>query len=411
MTRPRASEDVLIEQQQFALAVAAVAGVGLVAVLSSRFTERTRVPSPALFLVGAAVAANYIPVLHAPPPVAVGKMVSIALVLILFEGGMHIGRARFRSAAKPIVVVGVVGTFLTVVAASALVHFAFGLDWYLATLLATAVAPTDPAVVFSVLGHREVEGNAGTVLEGESGTNDPVGIALMAGLIAAHGLRAGAFGHVGLEFAVQMVVGAALGALGGQGLVALVRRVELPVLSLYPLGTLASALGLFAVATLAHGSGFLAVFVAGIMLGDEASPSKRETERFHAALASLAEMVAFVVLGLTVNLGELARADVWLPGLVLGTALALVIRPAAVGLCLISSRLAANERNFVLLTGLKGAVPILLGSSVLAAHVAMAPRLYGIVVVVVVLSIALQGSALPSVARWLRIPMGAREMI
>jgi potassium/hydrogen antiporter len=304
---------------------------------------------------------------------------------------------------------GVLGTFLTVIAGALLVHFAFGLAWYVSLLVATAVTPTDPAVVFSVLGQREVPGRAGVILKGESGANDPVGIALMASLIAAAGISAGAFAHVGGEFLLQMAVGVAVGVAGGRALVWFTQRVPLPSEGLYPLRTLACVLLLFGIATLAHGSGFLAVFAAGIVLGDERVPFKREIETFHAALASLAEIVAFIVLGLTIDLAVISRADVWIPGLILGAALAFIIRPLLVGLCLIPARLKNNERSFVLFAGLKGAVPILLGSFLLAAHVPGAERLYGIVAVVVVFSVVVQGSLMPAAARLLHVPMRVVE--
>jgi cell volume regulation protein A len=389
----------------FARVVLLVAAAGLLALLSNRLTERIRIPAPLLVLVAAAVAVQVIPDLHHPPERLVERLVTVALICILFDGGLHLGWPRFRAAAAPIVTVGVLGTFLTAAAAAAFVHWAFGLSWYLALLVATAISPTDPAVVFSVLGRREVTGRSGAILEGESGANDPVGIALMASLITAGGVSAGAFGHIAGEFLLQMGVGAAVGVVGGRALLWFMRAVPLPSEGLYPLRTAASALILFGVAGLAHGSGFLAVFVAGILLGDERAPYKREIERFHSALASLGEIVAFVVLGLAVDLAVLTRADVLVPGLVTGIVLALVIRPALVGLCLLPAELAGNERAFVLLAGLKGAVPILLGSFVLTAHVPDAERLYGIVVVVVVLSVLLQGSLVPTVARLLRLPM------
>ena len=336
----------MTDTEPFALLVLVTAGVGLVAVLSNRLTDRVAIPSPALFLVGAAVAVKVIPSLHAPPARTVERVVTVALLCILFDGGMHIGWSRFRSAVAPIAVVGVVGTFVTVAAGAVLVHLAFGLAWYVSLLVATAVAPTDPAVVFSVLGRREVSGPSGTILEGESGANDPVGIALMASLIAAGGLSGGAFAYVGGTFLLQMGIGTAVGVIGGRALLWFMRQVPLPSEGLYPLRTLASVLVLFGVATLARGSGFLAVFVAGVMLGDEPAPHKGDIERFHAALASLAEIVAFLVLGLTVDLAEIARTDVWVPGLLLGAALALVIRPVLVGLCLIPARLKRNQRNF-----------------------------------------------------------------
>jgi cell volume regulation protein A len=395
--------------EPFALLVVLVAAVGLVAVLSNRLADRVKLPSPALFLVGAAIAVKIVPALHGPSQQAVEHVVTVALICILFDGGMNIGWARFRSAAAPVAVVGVLGTFLTVIAGALLVHFAFGLAWYVSLLVATAVAPTDPAVVFSVLGQREISGRTGIILKGEAGANDPVGIALMVSLIAAAGVSVGAFAHVGGEFLVQMAVGVAVGVAGGRVLLWFTRRVPLPSEGLYPLRTLACVLLLFGIATLAHGSGFLAVFAAGIMLGDGRAPFKREIEAFHSALASLAEIVAFVVLGLTINLAVIARADVWIPGLILGAALALIIRPVLVGLCLILARLKSNERTFVLFAGLKGAVPILLGSFLLAAHVPGAERLYGIVAVVVVFSVVVQGSLTPAAARLLHVPMRVVE--
>lgn len=399
----------MTDTAHFALTVLLISAVGLVAVLSNRLTARVKIPVPALVLIAAAIAVTAIPGLRLLSERTVEELVTIALLLILFDGGMHIGWSRFRDAAAPIVIVGVVGTFLTAAGAAVLLHLAFGLAWYVALLVATAVAPTDPAVVFSVLGQREISGRSGTILEGESGANDPVGIALMASLIAAGSLSAGTFAVVGGQFALQMVVGAAVGIVGGRALLWFMRHVPLPSEGLYPLRTLACALMLFGIASLAHGSGFLAVFAAGIVLGDGHAPYKREIERFHAALASLAEIAAFVVLGLTVNLSVLARADVWVPGLVLAVVLAAVIRPLTVGLCLVPARLRRNERNFVLFAGLKGAVPILLGELLRAAKVPGAERLYGIVVVVVILSVLLQGSLVPTVARLLRLPMRTVE--
>jgi len=393
------------DAQPFAAVVLVGAVVGLLAVLSNRLTERIRIPSPLLVLVGAAVAVAAVPALKSPSERLVERLVTVALICILFNGGLHMGWSRFRVAAAPIAILGVVGTFLTVAAAATFIHLAFGIDWFPALLVATAVSPTDPAIVFSVLGNREVTGRSGTILEGESGANDPVGIALMASLITAGGLSAGAFASIGGEFLLQMVVGAAVGVLGGRATLWFMRAVPLPAEGLYPLRTAACALILFGVATLAHGSGFLAVFVAGILLGDARAPYKLEIERFHASLASLGEIVAFTMLGLTVDLSQLTHADVWVPGVVIGVVLAFVIRPLLVGLCLLPARLQRNERIFVLFSGLKGAVPILLGSFILAAHGPDAERLYGIVVVVVVFSVLVQGSLVPTVADLVHLPM------
>lgn len=393
----------------FALVILFCSAVGLVAVLANRLTERVKVPVALLVLIGAAVAVRAVPAVQTPSERTVERVLTIALVLVLFDGGMHIGQSRFRKAVVPILSLGAGGTFLTAAGAALTLHYVCKIDWFPAVLVATAVAPTDPAIVFAVLGKRDISGRSGTILEGESGANDPVGISLMTSLIAAGGLSAAGFASVGATFALQMVIGIAVGVIGGRALLMFMRRVALPSEGLYSLRTLACSLLLYAIATLAHGSGFLAVFVAGIMIGDARAPYKQEIKRFHAALGGLAEIVAFAVLGLTVDLRIVAHPDVWIPGLVLSVALIVLIRPLAVGACLIGVDLQRNERAFILFAGLKGAVPILLGEFLRAAHVPDAERLYGIVVVVVVFSVLVQGSAVPGVANLLRLPMRTLE--
>jgi cell volume regulation protein A len=393
------------QARHFALIILLTAAVGLVAVLSNRLSDRLKIPVPLLVLVAAAIAVKAIPSLHAPPERTVEEIVTVALIYILFDGGMHIGVKRFRAAAMPITLVGVLGTFLTAGGGALLLHYGFQLGWFVALLVATAVAPTDPAVVFSVLGQREIAGRSGTILEGESGANDPVGIALMTSLIAAGELSVHAFGQVGVTFLLQMVIGAVVGIVGGRALVWFIRRVSLPAEGLYALRTLASAALLYGVATVAHGSGFLAVFIAGIVIGDEPAPYKRGIEQFHSAVSSLAEIVAFVVLGLTVDVDVFTRANVLVPGLILAAVVAFVVRPLFVGLCLVPAKLKRNETAFILFAGLKGAVPLLLGELILAAHVPDAQRLFGIVVVVVVFSVLIQGSLTSAAAKALRLPM------
>jgi potassium/hydrogen antiporter len=396
--------------EHFALLVLVVGAAITAAVLSNRISERIRIPTPAIFLLAAAAASDLMPALGQLSVTTVQRVVSLALVVILFDGGMHIGWRRFRSAALPVVWVGVAGTFVTTAALAVLAHALFDLDWWAALLLGTALAPTDPAVVFSVLGRREVAGRSGTILEGESGANDPVGIALLASLLAA-GPAAGldAAGSVAAAFLLQLAVGAAVGVAGGVLLVGFIRRVPLPSEGLYPLRVLAGALVIYGAATLAHGSGFLAVFVAGILAGDARAPYKGEIERFHGALASLAEIVAFVVLGLTIGLHTLPDSGALGIGLVLAVLLTVVVRPLGVGLVLLPVRLAWGERLFVLWAGLKGAVPILLGTFLLTAGVPDASRLYAVIIVVVAFSVIVQGGLVPAVAARLGVPMRTVE--
>ncbi|MGH3830605.1 MAG: cation:proton antiporter [Pseudonocardiaceae bacterium] len=394
----------------FGLVIAVIGVAGLLAVLSNQVSDRLRVPAPVIFLMAAAAASDLVPVLGRVPVVTVQRVVTVMLILLLFDGGMHIGWRRFRAAGGPVLWIGVVGTVVTAAGVAVLAHLVFRLDWRAGLLLGVALAPTDPAVVFSVLGRREISGRSGTLLEGESGVNDPVGIAAMAALLAAG--TAGGWQAVGAgvgEFVVEMVVGAVVGVAGGYALSVAMRRLTLPSGALYPLRTLLGAAAIYGLATLVHGSGFLAVFVAGILVGDLRAPYKAEIERFHSSLASLAEIVAFAILGLSVSLTGLAQGTVWPVGLGLAVLLALVVRPVLVGLLLFSVNISNGERLFVMWSGLKGAVPILLGTYILSAGVPGADRLYQIVVVVVVFSVLVQGGLVPTVAHRTGVPMRVLE--
>lgn len=387
----------------FDLVLLVAGGVGLLALAANLIAERVRLPAPLLVLAAAAVAARFIPAVHTPPESVVADVVTVALVLILFDGGMEIGWSRFRAEAGTIVSTGIVGTAITAIGAAIVVRL-LGLPWYAAALVATAVAPTDPAVVFSVLGRRGLAGRGATILRGEAGANDPVSIALMVSLIAAGGLSWTAAGEVAGRFVMQLVVGAVIGLVGGLFVRWMIRRIPLPGTGLQGVRTLATALAIFGVAGLAHGSGFLAVFVAGILVGERTEPYAHQIIPVHAAFASIGEIMAFVVLGLTIDLHEVFQPDVWLPGLVLGVLLALVVRPLAVAPLLRRSGLSGSEQKFVWLAGLKGAVPILLGNLVVAAGLPHAARIYAITVVVVVFSVLVQGMLVPVLARHWRLP-------
>jgi cell volume regulation protein A len=228
-----------------------------------------------------------------------------------------------------------------------------------------------------------------------------VGIAMLAALIDAGSLSGGAVAGAAGAFALQLGVGLAVGVLGGRALLLLMHHVALPLAGLYRVRALVGAALLFGLASALHGSGFLAVFVAGILLGDEQPPYRLEIGRFHAALASVGEVVAFVFLGLTLDLEVLSRADVWVPGLALGLLLAVVVRPLLAAPMVLMARLRPGETAFVLLAGLKGAVPLLLGLLLLPEQ--HGQRLYGVVAVVVLFSVVVQGSAVPWLVRRLHV--------
>jgi cell volume regulation protein A len=400
------------EVTHFGAIVLLVSGAFAVAVFSNKLSEWSRVPTAAFFLLAAAVAAEAWPALEDALSIRdVERIAVVALIMILFDGGMRVGWSRFRESAVPIISLGLLGTFATAGLMTLAAHFLLDFSWETAALLGAALAPTDPAVMFSVFGRNEVAGRTGTILEGESGANDPVGIALMLAAVSLAGTDPTSVGEAIGEFLLQLGLGVVFGVLGAYVLMLVIRRVDLPNPALYPLRTLAFAGVIYGIATVAHGSGFLAVYIAGILIGDRDMPEKRPIERFHTSLASLAEIVVFVALGLTVDLTTLGENHRWLDGLVLAVVLAFIARPLAVGPLLVPARLTGGERLFVMWSGLKGAVPILLASFAVLGAVDDAERIYGIVFVVVAFSVTLQGATIPYAAARLGVPMrsGAPE--
>ena len=390
----------MTELADFGLIILVVATGVMLALVAAKLAERYPIPAPALFLLIALAIPVAIPHIETVERIGV-----VALIVILFDGGMHIGWRRFRRAIVPIGALGIVGTLTTAVLIAICAHFLLDFSWTLSGVLAAALSPTDPAVMFSILGDKEIRGRSGTILEGEAGVNDPVAIALMIGMLEYATSDHGSSFSVVKEFTLEMTIGAAVGVAGAALLVLFMRNVRLPSEGLYPLRTLAAAGIIYGLASVVHGSGFLAVFIAGLALSELDLPYKRQIQRFHTALASLGEIVVFVVLGLTVNVGQLFDDRVWLDGLLLAVALAFVARPLGLAPLLVPMKLRLGEKLFIAWSGLKGAVPILLAALALLADVDEARRIYEIVFVVVLFSVVVQGASVPFAASRLGVRM------
>jgi cell volume regulation protein A len=393
------------EISDFGLIVLAVSTAVFVALLGMRLADRLALPYAAVILLGTVVLTEAVDSLQDVVSIIdVERLTVAALVVILFDGGLHIGARRFARSAGPILALGVLGTFATAGLVAVAGHYLLGLDWIFAGLVGAAIAPTDPAVTFSVFGSREIRGRAGTILEGEAGMNDPVGIALMIGMIELATEDDAGFSVVVSEFAVEMTLGLVVGIAGALLLLPAMRHVRLTGPALYPIRVLAGAGIIYGLAAVVGGSGFLAAFVAGIVLGDAAAPRKGEIEGFLSSLAGLAEIAAFVALGLTVGLGDVESGETWVDGIVFALVLAFLARPIAILPLLLPARLTWGERVFIAWAGLKGAVPILLGALAVLSDVDDAAQLYAIVFIVVLFSVVVQGASVPIAARRLRIP-------
>ena len=393
----------------FSSIVLIVAAGLFVAVATSKIGTWFPIPGPAIFLIVAAVASDVFPRLEVVSIETATRIGTVALIVILFEGGMDVGWRRFRRAWPEITILGLFGTFGTAALIAVFAHYALDFSWTLAAILGAALCPTDPAVMFSVLGRKEIGGRTGTTLLGESGFNDPVSIALMIGALEFATNDDASVWTVAFEFVSEMAVGLALGVLGAVALREAIRRIDLPNETLYPILALAFAGVLYGVTVLAHGSGFLAVFVAGVLFGDARAPYKGDIEQFHKSLAGLAEIAMFVVLGLTVSLSDFADNQVWLDGLLLAVVLAAIVRPAAVGLLTLPMKFRWGERLFIMWSGLRGAVPILLGTLVLLEGIEDGERIYDIIFVVVAFSVLVQGTSVPFVAPRLGVSMAETD--
>jgi potassium/hydrogen antiporter len=312
--------------------------------------------------------------------------------VILFNGGIDIGLRRLRQSLVPVLSLGLAGTFLTAGAIAVVAHVLLGMDWTLAGLVGAALAPTDPAVMFSVLGRREIGGRSGTTLEGEAGMNDPAGIALMIGMIELATHDDATLTVVGTEFLIEMSIGAAFGLIGGRMIAPILHRSRLPSESLYPVLALTLAFVLYGAASVAHGSGFLAVFLAGLIVGDARLPYKAGIERFQSSFADL-------------DLRD------WLEGLVLVAVLAVLIRPLVVAATLTGVRMSRAEKAFIAFAGLKGAVPVLLAAFAIIGGAPDAQRIYGLAFIAVLTSVVAQGTLVPLVARRLGIPMRLQDRL
>ncbi len=384
------------------MAVALVSGAVLAALLFRRGADRVRMPAPVVFLLAAAVASDlFQPLGRALSPKDVSWIASAALIVILFDGGVSLGWSRVRPRVGAVVTLGLGATILTAGVMAVAAHALFGFGWSTAAVLGVALAPTDPAVVFSVIGEGRLAERPKTILEAESGANDPIAIALMIGVLAA--IDGGSWlPTVTTTLARQLAIGLVVGVAGAWMTRKPLKHLTEPRETLQPIVALSAAGLIFGTATAIHGSGFLAVFVAGLLLGDANTTVGEDVRAFHSELAGLAEVIVFVSLGLTVHLAALGVSGV-LQGLALTIVMLALARPPAAMLLLAPFRVPARERVFLSWAGLRGAVPILLASLALADGVQDAKRIYGLVFVVVAASVFLQGVTLPTVASALHV--------
>jgi cell volume regulation protein A len=337
---------------------------------------------------------------------------SVALAIILFDAGFATRLATLRVAALPSLLLATAGVLITALLVGLAAQLVLGFSWLQGLLLGVIVAPTDAAAVFFLLrvGGITLRDLVRSTLEVESGSNDPIAIFLtvaLVGLLGASAADASALGtDVLLPLAIQLAVGAAIGFLGGVLIAQVVNRTDFEA-ALYPIVVTALALATYAVAGLAWGSGFLAVYVSGLVSGNARIRHATALRRFQEGTTWLSQIAMFLTLGLLATPHEFPT--VALSAVVLAAFLILVARPAAVWLCLMPFRFSRHETAFVSWVGLRGAVSILLAIVPVMAGVPGGRMMFNIAFVVVLASLIVQGWTIAPMARFLGLVVPQRR--
>jgi cell volume regulation protein A len=383
------------------------AAVVLAAIVAARVAHRIGLPGLLVFLgLGLALGEAGVGVRFDNAGLAEVLGLS-ALVLILAEGGLTTSWAHARAAAPAALTLATVGVVVSVVVVAVAAHALLGLGWRDALLLGAVLAPTDAAAVFSVLRKLPLPPRLSGMLEGESGLNDPPAV-LAVTLLSEVGHHPPApaliVGQVVYQLAAGAAIGFAAGILGAQA----VRHVALPASGLYPIAILALIVAGYGAATLARASGFLAVYVSALVLGNARLPHGPAIRGFAEGVAWLAQIGLFVMLGLLASPARLPAQII--PAIAAGSVLVLVARPAAVIAAALPLRMPWRQQAFMSWAGLRGAVPIVLATIPMNSRVPGATRLFDIVFIIVVINTAAQGPTLPWAARRLKVTAPAEPL-
>ena len=329
---------------------------------------------------------------------------SVALALILFDGGLRTRFQSIRAVLAPSMVLATAGVLLTALITAPIAKYALDLNWTEALLVGAVVASTDAAAVF-LLVHSQglrLRPRVGATLEVESGTNDPFAVFLTLMLVELIAKGESSLAHVAFEFAREALLGGVIGVIGGRLVVLALNRVALPQ-GLHAPFVATAALVIFGMSQMSHASGFLAVYLAGIIVGNRPTRAHNSVVAFLDAATWLAQIVMFVLLGLLVSPQRLVVSII--PAIGVALVLMLVARPIAVFLCLAPFRFNWREKMFVAWVGLRGAVAIFLASIPLLVGLSKAYLYFDVAFVVVIISLLLQGWTLGAAARRLHVAL------
>jgi len=375
--------------------------VTFLAILAVRVSSRTRLPSLLLYLaMGVAIGESGLGIGFEDAQLA-HAMGFAALVVILAEGGLTTPWADVRPSMRLGISLATVGVAVSVLVVAVATHYLLGLSWETAVLLGAVTSPTDAAAVFSVLRVVPLPKRLTGALEAESGLNDAPIIVIVT-IISTGGLDEHGVAYNAGLVAYELLAGLALGVAVGYAGAWVMRRAALPSSGLYPLAVLSLCFLSYGVASTVHASGFAAVYVAALLLGNSELPHRAATRSFAEGLAWLAQIGLFVMLGLLLSPGRLDLETVVF-AVVAGLVLTVAARPLSVALSALVQPMPVRELAFVSWAGLRGAVPIVLATIPLAEGVHDSTRLFDLVFVLVVIDTLITGPTLPWVAKVLRV--------
>ena len=353
---------------------------------------------------------------------------TVAMCIILFTGGLETKLNDIRSVLLPGITLATLGVLLTCAITGVIIYYIFSwlnavvtVSIWLALLMAATMSSTDSASVFSVLRTNGIglKHNLRPLLELESGANDPMAYVLTTTLI---GVVLSVNTFVGLTrpvdslpiiqtIVVQLVMGTVLGLAFGEGLVQLMRRVKLGNESLYPVMILTACIFIFSITYYLEGNTYLAVYVGGLIIGNNKFTRKRQTKSFFNGLTWLSQLAMFLMLGLMVEPAELFRYRVWIPCLIISIVMIFISRPLAVWLCMLPFRRQFGQRDRIMLSwvGLKGAVPIIFAIMCKANGIPYADLIFNVVFLCTIVSLLIQGTTLTNMAKKLALDTPGRE--
>lgn len=380
----------------------------LFATMSSRVSARLGVPLLVVFVfVGMMAGSEGLGGIVFSDYTLAHSVGTLSLILILFDGGLQTSVQSLRRTAAPAGVLATVGVVVTAASVGLLVSWVFDLPLVYGMLLGSIVGSTDAAAVFAALrtGGLHLRPRLAATLEVESGSNDPMAVLLTVGCLEFIQGKLDDPLHLAKFLVQQISVGLFIGWVVGRIAAYLINRVRLSAAGLYPMMTLGGALLSFGAAAVWGGSGFLAVYVTGIVLGNRRLVFQRGVRLFHDGVAWLGQIMMFVVLGLLSFPSEVHES--WDTGLLVAVILVFVARPLAVFACLLPFRYDWREMLFASWAGLKGAVPVVLGIYPLLFNIDDAIDLFHLVFFVVLVSVSIQGWSLGIAARWLGVTVEA----